>query len=511
MYTKLIALILLIPGLVGFLVLQSQAVFSQATRQNRGDRFRHNGVIEDEDRSAIGDPRSDATEAPTGFDNLTNGFTEQGPSFETLNEDNIIALRSFNDNRFIFEEVEKLQDGLGPTYNAQSCRECHQNVVTGGASQVAELRSGRSENGQFFESLGGTLIHSRATHPDIVEQITPEDSIRTFRISTNTLGNGFVEAIANSTLLAIRDKQPVEMRGTAVMVPVLEAASQARIGRFGWKGQHASLESFSADAYLNEMGVTTPLFPDENTSNGRFVGYGSGYDPVADPEDDGVDVVAFADFMRSTKAPPRGPISVDVVAGGALFDKIGCAVCHTPSITTARPGTKINGGVFTVPAALGNKIIHPYSDYLLHDIAVRMDDFVAERGNKIIHPYSDVVQQVIAVRMDDFVAERGRDREYTAVDFRPRARRGDGRRVANSAANLVKQRSACNHINRNWSPRRGLGGAHKVGEGDNIHTIVFGVSNWIIPRTVSDKAAIGGVLVRKQRRGDTHFIEVGVS
>src|SRR6266545_7738103 len=368
MYTKLIVLILFIVGLVGFLILQSQNVFSQANRQNRGDRFRHNGVIEDEDRSSFGDPRSDATEALTGFDNLINGFTEQGPPFETLNGANVVALRSFNDNRFTFEEVENIQDGLGPTYNAQSCRECHQNVVTGGASQVAELRSGRLVDGQFFGSLGGTLIHSRATYPDIVEQITPADSIRTFRISTNTLGNGFVEAIANSTLLAIRDKQPQAMRGTVVMVPVLEAASQARIGRFGWKGQHASLESFSADAYLKEMGITTPLFPEENTSNGRFVGYGSGYDPVTDPEDDGVDVVAFADFMRATKAPARGPMSADVLAGEALFNKVVCAVCHTPSITTARQGTKINGGVFTVPAALGNKIIHPYSDYLLHDI-----------------------------------------------------------------------------------------------------------------------------------------------
>jgi CxxC motif-containing protein (DUF1111 family) len=368
MHAKLTVLILLVVGFVVLFGLQNQNVFSQANHQNRGDRFRHNGVIDGEERAPFVDLRSDATEALTGFDNLTNGFTEQGAPFETLNEDNVIALRSFNDNRFIFEEVEKLQDGLGPTYNAQSCRECHQNVVTGGASQVAELRSGRSENGQFFESLGGTLIHSRATHPDIVEQITPRDSIRSLRISTNTLGNGFVEAIANSTLLAIRDEQPIRMRGTAVIVPVLEAGSSARIGRFGWKGQHASLESFSADAYLNEMGITTPLFPEENTSSGRFVGYGSGYDPVADPENDGADVVAFADFMRSTKAPPRGPMSADVLAGGALFNRVGCAVCHTPSITTAPPGTKINGGVFTVPAALGNKIIHPYSDYLLHNI-----------------------------------------------------------------------------------------------------------------------------------------------
>ena len=81
-------------------------------------------------------PGVEITEAPTGFDNLTNGFDPQGPPFEKLNEDTVVPLRSFNDNRFIFEEVETDADGLGPTYNAQSCRECHQNVVTGGASQV---------------------------------------------------------------------------------------------------------------------------------------------------------------------------------------------------------------------------------------------------------------------------------------------------------------------------------------------------------------------------------------
>ena len=72
--------------------------------------------------------------------------------------------------------------------------------------------------------------------------------------------------------------------------------------------------------------------------------------------------------MRSTKAPSRGEQTPDVIAGEKLFDGIGCAVCHVPAITTASPGTKINGGVFTVPDALGNKIIHPYSDFLLHDI-----------------------------------------------------------------------------------------------------------------------------------------------
>ena len=349
------------------LVIASGTTLSSDGKSQR-DRFQHIGGLQSEaSPSEVGGTPS--AEAPTGFDNVTNGFNVQGPAFDTITEDTVVALRSFNDNRFIFEEVEVIADGLGPTYNAQSCRECHQNVVTGGASQVAEHRTGRLGDGNvFFESLGGSLIQSRATHPDIVERVNFEDDVRTFRISTNTLGNGFVEAIANDTLLAIRDRQPANMRGTAIMVPVLEANSIARIGRFGWKSQHASLESFSADAYLNEMGITSPLFPDENTSAGRFVGFGTPFDPVADPEDDGVDVVAFANFMRSTKAPSRGAITNDVRAGDTLFNQVGCVTCHVSSITTAQPGTLINGGVFTVPAALGNKIIHPYSDFLAHDV-----------------------------------------------------------------------------------------------------------------------------------------------
>src|SRR6185295_19005218 len=340
-----------------------------ADSRTRINRFRHGGGMDNESIPRRYIPGEDRVrEAPTGFDNVTNGFSPQGPAFETLNAKNAVANRSFNDNRFIFEEVETITVGLGPTYNAQSCRECHQNVVTGGASQIAEHRTGRLELNQFVESAGGSLIQSRATDPSIMERVAFEDDVRTFRISTNTLGNGYIEAITNATLLAIRDAQPAEMRGTAIEVAVLEGNGAPRLGRFGWKNQHASLESFAADAYLNEMGITSTLLPDENTSAGREVGYGTGFDTVPDPEDDGDDIKAFANFMRATKAPPRGPITPDVLAGEKLFASVGCAVCHTPSITTARPGTVINGGAMTVPAALGNKTIHPYSDFLMHDI-----------------------------------------------------------------------------------------------------------------------------------------------
>ena len=333
------------------------------THERRRQQFTLASRFVDAEGPAEGGPK--ASEALTGFDNLTNGFDEQGPDFDTLTEENVMPLRSFNDNRFIFEEVETAEDGLGPTYNAQSCRECHQNVVTGGASQVAEHRTGRMLAGEFYESVGGSLVHSRATYEDLVEVVATEDDIRTFRISTTTLGAGYVEAVANSTLVALRDSQPADMRGTAVVVPVLEANGLARVGRFGWKNQHASLESFSADAYLNEMGITSPNLPDENTSSGRSV---ARWDSAHDPEDEGEDVVAFANFMRSTKAPSRGPITPDVRAGEAIFSNIGCATCHVPTLTTAAAGTLINGGKFIVPPALGSKVFHPYSDFLAHDV-----------------------------------------------------------------------------------------------------------------------------------------------
>jgi CxxC motif-containing protein (DUF1111 family) len=309
-----------------------------------------------------------STPALTGFDNLTNGYAVQGPDFDTITRANVVPTRSFNDGRFVFEEVETPELGLGPVYNGQSCAACHQNVVTGGASQIAVQRTGHTEDDMFFESLGGSLIQARATFPDIVEHVVDSDETRTFRISPSALGNGYIECISDSTLKAIRDAQPEDMRGTAIAVPVLEGDGSARIGRFGWKSQHASLISFAADAYANEMGITSPLFPDENTSSGMFVGYGTQYDPLPDPEDEGDDVEGFALFMRSTKAPSRGPVDDDVRIGERRFNRLGCSTCHVSSITTASAGTVINGGAFVIPTALGDKVVRPFSDFLLHDV-----------------------------------------------------------------------------------------------------------------------------------------------
>src|SRR3954471_17505227 len=120
-----------------------------------------------------------ATEAPTGFDNLTNGFTTQG---------------QFDLDREGFEEREEIADGLGPVYNAQACAECHQNPVTGAISQVSELRAGHLDGaGNFIDAPGGSLINERSTNAQFQERVPGAENIRTFRMSTNTLGDGFVE------------------------------------------------------------------------------------------------------------------------------------------------------------------------------------------------------------------------------------------------------------------------------------------------------------------------------
>jgi CxxC motif-containing protein (DUF1111 family) len=308
-----------------------------------------------------------AVEAPTGFDNQTNGFESQ-PQFDL--------------DRGAFEAREEIPDGLGPLYNSQSCAECHQSPITGATSQVTELRAGNFNGTTFTEHPGGSLINQRGIDAGLQEMSFGENVI-TLRASLNTLGDGFVEAIPDSEFTRIQNAQPPGMKGTIIQVPVLEAPETTRIGRFGWKNQHASLLSFSADAYLNEMGITSPLQPNENTRNGVPI---PDFDHVPDPEDAaepghsfGPDVEAFTRFMRSTKAPISFPDATpNSQAGRRIFSEIGCANCHTPTITTAPAGTSFNGGTFVVPPELGDKIIHPYSDFMLHDVGT--GDGIVQNG-----------------------------------------------------------------------------------------------------------------------------------
>jgi len=338
-----------------------------------------------------------ATEAPTSMDLTTNGFVDQA----TMDKD-----------RQEFEEIEGTGDGMGPLFNSNSCAACHANPITGAESLSTELRAGHNDDqGNFVPATvtlndgltsiaNRSLINDRAICPGVVtdaagvahdyqetciqERVPGTENVRTFRRTTNVLGDGYVEAIDDNTLIQISTNQAAQtggkIHGLVVKVPVAEANNTLRVGRFGWKNQQASLLSFSGDAYLNEMGITNRFNPAEVTSL---------CDTVADPEDhalegrpdgfEGID--AFAEFMRSTKAIPRDAgvaATADARAGEQIFNSIGCAICHVPSITTAPAGTLVNGGALSVPAALGSKIIHPYGDFLLHDVGT--GDGVVQNG-----------------------------------------------------------------------------------------------------------------------------------
>src|SRR5262245_12060209 len=316
------------------------------------------------------------TEAPTGFDNRTNGHVSQN---------------EFDRARADFEETEGIESGLGPVYNAQSCVACHGNPVTGGLSQVTELRSGHvKKDGSFEAAAGGSLLNDAAIDPQLQERVPDSETVRTLRISLNILGDGFVEAIDDEAIRAVALQQPVvsggAIAGKVIEVPVAESPGTTRVGRFGWKNQQASLLSFAGDAYMNEMGITNRLFPNENTSMGHSIAQ---YDTVPDPEDSpnkapgAQDIDEFADFMRATKAPPRDQAiagTPDAVAGSKLFESTGCSTCHVTTFVTLPAGTLINGGALAVSPALGNKIIHPYSDYLLHDVGT--GDGIVQNGDQ---------------------------------------------------------------------------------------------------------------------------------
>jgi len=314
-------------------------------------------------------------EAAAGFDDRSNGLVS----------DSVHAA-----DRKTFDEVETIADGLGPVYNAQSCRECHQNPTSGGASQVTELRvghlgpDGRFRNpdiaiGRGADTIRGrTLVNDRAICPnaafpdsEVQERVPDQDTISTRRASLNLLGDGLVEAISDATLLQIaRDQRRLtngRIHGQALFVPIVESPGMTGVGRFGWKDQHASVLSFAGDAYLNEMGITNPLFPDEVTNVCNTVA-----EPNDTPGADGLsDIDRFARFMRATKAPARDSILAATSTakwGSALFDSIGCVTCHVRSLMTAAAGTVIDGGRDTVSGALAGKVFHPFGDFLLHDV-----------------------------------------------------------------------------------------------------------------------------------------------
>ena len=268
-----------------------------------------------------------------------------------------------------FLEVETADEGLGPAFNGASCAVCHSVPAVGGTSAISEIRAGRrGPRGEFvpLDDTGDSLFHLFSVPRHACQPvIPPEATIIARRVPIAVFGAGLVEAIPDETLLALED--PVDrnrdgISGRAAIV-VDRATGERSVGRFGWKAQHATLLSFAADAYRNEMGITNDLFQQESA-------YGISHDQmrlcdrIPDPEDirdprsgrRGID--NFASFMKFLAPLGRGPMDETTRTGEQVFAAIGCASCHTPTLTTGPSANPL----------FDRRAVPLFSDLLLHDV-----------------------------------------------------------------------------------------------------------------------------------------------
>src|ERR1051325_8489832 len=270
-----------------------------------------------------------------------------------------------------FKEDRDVAGGLGPIFNDVSCHRCHNIPVAGGSNLRVVTLFGRTAKGVFdpMKALGGLVLQDEALGPEqgmapFQRELVPaQATIVTQRRTTPLFGLGFVDATPDATFIALAAQQAARNPATAGRVAFVTnfAAGTPTGGKFGWKAQLPALFQFAGEAYVNEMGITSPEFPNENCANGNCNDLAR--NPAPGLNDTGDGVRQLTDFMLMLGAPSRGLITADVTAGEQVFRQLGCNECHVPNLTT---------GSHPI-AALSNKTYSPYSDFLLHDMGALGD------------------------------------------------------------------------------------------------------------------------------------------
>ncbi|HWE22821.1 MAG TPA: di-heme oxidoredictase family protein [Myxococcales bacterium] len=292
----------------------------------------------------------------------------------------------FDEGRTAFQEEEGVADGLGPVFNEASCVACHQgrDSAVGGSNGRLETRFGILNSDGSFDPLaakGGSLLQDHGIGPQpsrtdptitfdfVAEQVPAQANVIARRRTTPLFGLGLVDAVPDDQIRAIAAVQQFlapSIAGRVAMVTDLTTGNLA-VGKFGWKNGNPTLLQFSADAYLNEMGITSPLFPNENCPQGEC-SMMADFNPRPDLNDaDGADVVKFTNFMTFLAPPPGRPRTPQAKFGELVFFGIGCAFCHVPTLVTGPNAVD----------AMDRKVFHPYSDFLLHDMG-ELGDGIAQ-------------------------------------------------------------------------------------------------------------------------------------
>jgi CxxC motif-containing protein (DUF1111 family) len=332
---------------------------------------------------------------------------------------------TFSDARANFAAAENATDGLGPIFNERSCGACHANGAVGGAGQNIERRYGRLTNGVFddmastggslrqLSGLGGFNVGGLNCQTGTDANPAPGATIFTGRLTTPLFGLGLVDSLPDARFDTLASREPAAIRGlvnrVSIVLPNPADASQhtggTRVGRFGWKAGVPNLGQFSADAYLNEMGITTSsciagvanrAFGTENRANRagtNAIINGCPDDMVPGTDDDFAteenncagglnelqdDVANFTFFMTHLSPPPALAISAGSAAdrGRTLFNSaaLQCSGCHRSDADVFVSTTA--GGVQSGIA------FAPFSDFLVHDMGT-LGDGIGNAGDSV--------------------------------------------------------------------------------------------------------------------------------
>jgi CxxC motif-containing protein (DUF1111 family) len=309
---------------------------------------------------------------------LTDG--KYGEPIPNLTAD---ELTRFTDGRNAFIKPETVGTGLGPVFNEPFCSDCHDSPpAIGGTNQRFETRFGyRQPDGGFdpLTSLGGPLLHDHGIglvdggYTFTGEVVPSAANVITSRRTQPVFGLGLVDATPDAVFVALAQAEamsaPEAAGRTAAVIDL--STGLAAVGKFGWKAADATLLVFSGDAALNEIGITNPLFPNEVCPQGDCTALAFNPDPsMNDPS--GENVALVTDFMRFLGPPPAPPLGG---AGVQVFEAVGCAVCHVPTLVTGPNSVR----------AFDQVAYHPYSDFLLHDMGTLGDgiDQGDARGNEM--------------------------------------------------------------------------------------------------------------------------------
>ena len=281
-----------------------------------------------------------------------------------------------------FTKVQTMASGLGPTFNSASCAACHGYPVVGGTGEVKITRYGLNTNGIFsaLTNFGGTLLQGNTINISVTDAVPASANVVAQRQAISLLGAGLIEAIADSTIESnALIANPDGIQGAVAMI-YDSPTGQQRVGRFGWKGQHATILDFTADSANGEEGITSRIYPTGHYPQGSQILYNE-FNTVPDPNDivdvtGEADIDRDADYIRLLGPPPTLPLTTNAVAGQVVFHLISCDECHTPSLPTSPafyPPSDLSLVSNVVITALSGKSVPLYSDLLLHNMGTLAD------------------------------------------------------------------------------------------------------------------------------------------